>query len=890
MSAISGFINTIRNAVYGEQVRGAIVSALEQCYSDVNAPSLQTEAFEAALNAAYAGGILDIQTVTSFNSMTNQNIIYRYNGTAAGKQKGLYYYSALSNSWVLIGSEIQKVSLASQMTDVNDIYKYIGTESGMVQNSLYCHNGTAWVPIGSGVLTAATAAAMTNTGAIYKYTGTESGMVQNALYYNDGTSWVPLEVQSEETASYTIPVELENGYYDNTANRYNDNFSASVINRKPIVLNGATKIRIEGVPSNITTGTVYTRSSNGSAIRSVTATFTNGVSNEIAINDGEFYIDFTFANFNYRAYNVCVTAIGGTSAPEQTKRIYSNQGGTTIVRFHLNKDLSDNTCTAFRLPPNYAYDGTPVPLVVFFAGSMEYPNIGSGFANAYNAGINYVRDEGFAVMQVFSWGSDYASKYSGCGNDQPFSVPICLLAIRKGIEYMCDRYNIDPESVHVVAKSVGGIIANYFVSRPVWNFKSISMFDPCLDFISMRGRYGGGRRAIAAALDLQGDLDEFYAMSYWYFSDEGKAFWRLNKEKLILLNPAWLDLIGGTFQQNFDDSFADAKAWWADKTKTDVYTHNEYKRLGKVPTKIWGAPDDAETPYPIMATTIAQLQNGGCFSELRTLPTGTGGHFASTGTTNVVASITTALGITHTNIPVAWAECVPWIRLNCKQYATEIITPDVPDVPEDCPYEKDGLVFWLDGKTVDSATEWTDLVGNKKFALSNCTKSSNGVVFNGSTSLGTYNGSIGGATIEVAYTTASQTDNAAILCQPNSSISMATAKYNSIDYVITEFGTANRQFRRITKTANELISSTAAFGTNMVVINKTQQTATGQYQHWDTNATGKAVLGARFVGAQTPLWQFNGTIHSIRIYNRELTAAEMQSNQQVDVERFGLSV
>lgn len=192
MSAISGFISQIQNAVYGEQVRGAIVAALEQCYSDVTNPDLNTEAFETALNEAYAGGILDIQTVTSFNDMTNDKIIYRYNGTAAGKQKGLYYFSALSSSWVLIGSEIQKVSLLSQMTDTNDIYKYVGTETGMVQNSLYCYNGTAWVPIGSGVLEAATAAQMTNTGAIYKYTGNESGYTTNALYYYNGTAWVTI--------------------------------------------------------------------------------------------------------------------------------------------------------------------------------------------------------------------------------------------------------------------------------------------------------------------------------------------------------------------------------------------------------------------------------------------------------------------------------------------------------------------------------------------------------------------------------------------------------------------------------------------------------------------------------------------------------------------------
>lgn len=209
MSAISGYINTIQNAVYGEQVRTAIVNALEACYSDVENPNLQSAAFQTAIEAAYQNGILDIITVTSFNDMTNQNIIYRYNGTAAGKQKGLYYYSALSSSWVLIGSEIQKVSLASQMTDTNDIYKYIGTETGMVQNSLYCYNGTNWVPIGSGVLTASTAALMTNTGAIYKYTGTETGYIQNALYYHDGTTWQPIySANSIDISEYTKFTDL----------------------------------------------------------------------------------------------------------------------------------------------------------------------------------------------------------------------------------------------------------------------------------------------------------------------------------------------------------------------------------------------------------------------------------------------------------------------------------------------------------------------------------------------------------------------------------------------------------------------------------------------------------------------------------------------------------
>lgn len=215
MSAIDGYIQQIQTAVYGEQVRSSIVNALLACYSDVTNPSLQTEAFEAALNAAYAGGILDIQTVTQMSAMTNEKIIYRYDGTEAGKNKGLYFYNG--TAWVLIGSEVQEVSLASQMTDQKAIYKYIGVEPGYVTNSLYCYSGTAWVPIGSGVLEAATAAQMTNQGAIYKYTGNESGYITNALYYYNGTEWTQILSGEIDLSSINEKLDaLYDGEVDNS--------------------------------------------------------------------------------------------------------------------------------------------------------------------------------------------------------------------------------------------------------------------------------------------------------------------------------------------------------------------------------------------------------------------------------------------------------------------------------------------------------------------------------------------------------------------------------------------------------------------------------------------------------------------------------------------------
>ena len=160
-SAISGYISQIQNAVYGEQVRSAIVSALEACYSDVENPDLQSAAFLEAINEAYESGILDITEVTQVSQMTNENIIYRY----------------------------------------------MGTQAGYTANTLYYYNGSAWVPIGSGVRTASTAAGMTDTSAIYKYTGSESGYVNGALYYNNGTAWVQLLAYEAESPA-RIPVKI----------------------------------------------------------------------------------------------------------------------------------------------------------------------------------------------------------------------------------------------------------------------------------------------------------------------------------------------------------------------------------------------------------------------------------------------------------------------------------------------------------------------------------------------------------------------------------------------------------------------------------------------------------------------------------------------------------
>ena len=63
MSAISTYLEYIRSKIYAKDVRTAIVNAISQCYNDVNAPALQTEAMEAAVQAKIDAGEMAALTI-----------------------------------------------------------------------------------------------------------------------------------------------------------------------------------------------------------------------------------------------------------------------------------------------------------------------------------------------------------------------------------------------------------------------------------------------------------------------------------------------------------------------------------------------------------------------------------------------------------------------------------------------------------------------------------------------------------------------------------------------------------------------------------------------------------------------------------------------------------
>ena len=77
MSSIATYLNQILRSVYGKDVRQAIHDAISQCYDDVNAPALQTEAMQAAVQAKINAGEMAALTIAD-GSLTGAKLA---NGT-----------------------------------------------------------------------------------------------------------------------------------------------------------------------------------------------------------------------------------------------------------------------------------------------------------------------------------------------------------------------------------------------------------------------------------------------------------------------------------------------------------------------------------------------------------------------------------------------------------------------------------------------------------------------------------------------------------------------------------------------------------------------------------------------------------------------------------------
>lgn len=358
------------------------------------------------------------------------------------------------------------------------------------------------------------------------------------------------------------------------------------------------------------------------------------------------------------------------------------------------------TTALMMLPPNYSVHGKKVPLIVWDSGDGSFKNwntyeMGTGYERR-RIGLEYLRDQGFAVLEIYSWGNYYYEKYPDCGGRSAMPIHTHLATHAKGVEYVCDRYNIDSQNVFHVSKSGSGKMAlGYAQEKPNFNLKSIYAFAPVFDDLNFLGiGMRDYRRVLMEELNLQGTETELltwfngntyeqgsttgqgfilgYNPAYTYMDaddpilietiDKNRAFVLKNAEKFSKLSVCWRNLIGQILTDKIQDTYDFGATFWTSglpydspQHETDCYNRYNLTMVGSgIPITVVMAKNDEQTPYWNCAEVVSQLRNNGNDAQIVSLTTQ--GHSApdmGTGE-NAVSDITTMCGVFYESVSIGW--------------------------------------------------------------------------------------------------------------------------------------------------------------------------------------------------------------------------------------------
>ena len=198
-------------------------------------------------------------------------------------------------------------------------------------------------------------------------------------------------------------------------------------------------------------------------------------------------------------------------------------------------------------------------------------------------------------------------------------------------------------------------------------------------------------------------------------------------------------------------------------------------------------------------------------------------------------------------------------------------------IPSADAYVQDGLVFQLDGidkGNVEGA--WVDRKAGKQFTLNNCIVNSDNIQFNGTDSSAVYN-----QLLDFGTTT---TIEAVFTSEKNANTIISSGDKVQLIALMSTSGYRYRYFSGNQVTGQTFPDPTAIHTLSIPtsgrpILDQIAQPKT--YKHFysvsDTNT---------YVGGG--LSYLKGKIYSIRIYNRNLTSAEMLKNQMIDIERFNI--
>ena len=218
------------------------------------------------------------------------------------------------------------------------------------------------------------------------------------------------------------------------------------------------------------------------------------------------------------------------------------------------------------------------------------------------------------------------------------------------------------------------------------------------------------------------------------------------------------------------------------------------------------------------------------------------------------------------------------ITLNRRRYMGGGASPSY----DENSYIQDGLVFQLDGINKGSNQgKWTDLVGGVQFTIPESeylTEETNGFTWTGNANMPVSSGTIPSGescTVEVAMIrTGTAVRWGAFASNSGSSLGTVVIARFSGNFIVIN--------RKNVLSAGNIPTdqfSTVSMNAVSACVNKVEKTLSSSTDYISASQAG--------VGYVYAYGGMRGTIYAIRIYNRQLTVAEMQANQAVDLARFG---
>lgn len=215
--------------------------------------------------------------------------------------------------------------------------------------------------------------------------------------------------------------------------------------------------------------------------------------------------------------------------------------------------------------------------------------------------------------------------------------------------------------------------------------------------------------------------------------------------------------------------------------------------------------------------------------------------------------------------------------LNRRRYMGGVAAPPY----DENSYIQNGLVFQLDGINKGSNQgKWTDLVGGIEFTIPESeylTKETNGFTWTGGVNMppSSQIPQGGDYTVEIAMIRIGTGDKWGVFSSTvgNGEGTICIGRWR------TYFQVLNRKRNMPNGNVPSDVFVTVSMSSEKACVNGIEKNLNSGTDYMTTVATG--------VGKVYSSGCMLGTIYAIRIYNRQLTVAEMQENQTVDLARFG---